>query len=161
MRQLIKQREVVADTWKYADEDPAADAIIVPLARFLAEREQWLASKAKLGVRLAPGESADTIVTDLPRLSLVALEFGGISEGRGYTHAQLLRLRHGFKGEIRACGKIQRDQVFYMARCGFDTFEFPEGTDLNVALTAFNDFTAAYQPATDQTLRLQKRSVGG
>jgi uncharacterized protein (DUF934 family) len=158
MRQLIKQREIIADTWKYADEDSTADAVIVPLARFQAEREQWLASKTQLGVRLAPAESIDTIVGDLGRISLVALEFTGIGEGRGYTYAQLLRRRHGFQGEIRACGKIQRDQVFYMARCGFDAFEFPEGTDLAVAMTAFNDFSAAYQPSADQKLALQKRA---
>ncbi len=158
MRQLIKQREIVVDTWKYADEETAADSVIVPLARFQQERDQWLASKSKLGVRLAPADSIDSIAADLSRLSLVALEFGGIGEGRGYTHAQLLRQRHKFKGEIRACGKIQRDQVFYMARCGFDTFEFPQGTDLNVALTAFKDFTAAYQPASDPELSLRKRA---
>lgn len=159
MRQLIKQREIVADTWKYADEDAAADAVIVPFARFQQEREQWLSSGKKLGVRLAPADSVEAIVADLPKLALVACEFGGIGEGRGYTHAQLLRRRYNFKGEIRAVGKIQRDQVFYMARCGFDAFEFPEGADLNVALTAFDDFTVAYQPSADQGVALQRRAV--
>jgi uncharacterized protein (DUF934 family) len=159
MRQIIKQREIVPDTWKYADEDAAADAVIVPLARFLQARDQWLQSESKLGVRLTPADSIDSIAADLARIALVALEFGGISEGRGYTHAQLLRRRHNFQGEIRAAGKIQRDQVFYMARCGFDTFEFPEGTDLNVALTAFNDFSVAYQPSADQELQLKRRAI--
>lgn len=159
MRKIIKQREVVADAWVYADQNAAADAVIVPLARFQQERDQWLSSKKKLGVRLAPGESIDAIVADLPSLSLVALEFGGIGEGRGYTHAQLLRKRHNFKGEVRACGKIQRDQVFYMARCGFDAFEFPEAADLDVAMTAFKDFSVAYQPSSDQGLSLGRRAI--
>lgn len=158
MRQLIKQRSVVADTWKYADEDAAAEAVIVPFARFKQERDQWLASKAKLGVRLTMTDPAESIAPDLSRISLVALEFGGINEGRPYTQAQLLRRRFGFKGEIRAVGKIQRDQVFYMARCGFDAFEFPEGTDLSVALTAFDDFSVAYQPSSDQGVDLKKRA---
>jgi len=157
MRQIVKQREIVADTWKYVDEDAAADAVIVPLARFQQEREQWLTSGKKLGVRLAPADSLDAIAADLSRLALVACEFPGIGEGRGYTHAQLLRRRYHFKGEIRAVGKIQRDQVFYMARCGFDAFEFPEGTDLTVALTAFDDYTIAYQPAADEGVALKKR----
>jgi uncharacterized protein (DUF934 family) len=159
MRKLIKQREIVDDTWKYADDDATAAAVIVPLARFQAEREQWLASKAKLGVRLAPGDSLDAIVADLSKISLVACEFGGIGEGRGYTHAQLLRRRYDFKGEIRAVGNIKRDQVFYMARCGFDAFEFPEGADLNVALTAFDDYSIAYQPSADQGVQLRKRAI--
>jgi uncharacterized protein (DUF934 family) len=58
-------------------------------------------------------------------------------------------------------GKIQRDQLFYMARCGFDTFELPEGADLNVALTAFDDFSVAYQGATDAAgVHVQRRAVG-
>lgn len=158
MRQLIKQRNVVADTWKYADEDAAAEAVIVPLARFKQERDQWLASQAKLGIHLTLVDPVESIAPDLSRISLVALEFSSINEGRPYTQAQLLRRRYGFTGEIRAIGKIQRDQVFYMARCGFDAFEFPEGTDLNVALTGFNDFSVAYQPSTDLGVHLRHRA---
>jgi uncharacterized protein (DUF934 family) len=160
MRKLIKQREIVDDTWAYADEETAASAaaVIVPLARWQAERDQWLASGKKLGVRLAPADSVEAIVADLPKFEVVALEFGGIGEGRGYTHAQLLRRRYGFNGEIRAVGNIKRDQVFYMARCGFDAFDFPEGTDLAVPLTAFKDFDVAYQPSSDHGVALRRRA---
>lgn len=158
MRKIIKQREIVEDTWKHADEDAAADAVIVPLARFQQERDQWLASGKTLGVRLASADSVEALANDLPKLALVACEFGGIGEGRGYTHAQLLRRRYGFKGEIRAVGKIQRDQVFYMARCGFDAFEFPEGANLDEALKAFEDFSVAYQPSADQGVAPHRRA---
>ena len=158
-RQVIKQREIVADAWTYADEDAQATAVIVPLARFQAEREQWLQSGKQLGIRLAGADPLETIVGDLARIALVAFEFNGISEGRGYTNAQLLRARYNFKGEIRAVGKILRDQVFYMARCGFDAFEFPENADLNVALTAFGDFTVAYQPSADREVSLRRRAI--
>lgn len=158
-RQILKQREIVVDTWKYADEDVAAPAVILPFARFQQERDQWLASGRQLGVKFAPADSVEALAHDLVRLSLIACEFGGIGEGRGYTHAQLLRRRYGFQGEIRAVGKIQRDQVFYMARCGFDAFEFPEGTDLNSALAAFDDFTVAYQPSTDRDVALRRRAT--
>jgi uncharacterized protein (DUF934 family) len=94
-------------------------------------------------------------------VSLVAIEFGGLAEGRGYSQAQLLRKRYKFTGELRAVGKIQRDQLFYMARCGFDAFELPEGADLDVALTAFNDFTVAYQGSSDTGLSLQRRAAAG
>lgn len=161
MRQLIRQREVVPDDWRTADEDPegASGAVIVPLVRWQTERDHWGALKARLGVRIGPADSVEAIAADLPRLSLVAIEFGGIGEGRGYTHAQLLRRRYHFQGEIRAVGKVQRDQLFYMARCGFDAFELPEGADYAVALTAFNDFTASYQTATDQGLSLHRRGT--
>ena len=151
MRQLIKQRDIVTDEWRYADEDPQGQerALILPLARWQAERDQWFQWDGRLGVRIGPTDKVETLRNDFPRVSLIAVEFGGLAEGRGYSQATLLRRRYGFTGELRAVGKIQRDQVFYMARCGFDVFEFPQGTDLQVALTAFNDFSVAYQSALD------------
>ena len=162
MRQLIKQREVVTDEWRYFDEDPtggAQRALILPFAKWTEERQQWWRWDGRLGVRLGPTDPVDALANDFTRVSLVALEFGGIGEGRGYTQAQLLRRRYNFSGEIRAVGKIQRDQVFYMARCGFDAFDFPAGTDLSVPLAAFNDFSVAYQSSSDQGVALRRRAV--
>jgi uncharacterized protein (DUF934 family) len=55
-------------------------------------------------------------------------------------------------------GNIQRDQLFYLARCGFDSFELPEGADLQGPLTAFDDFSVAYQGAPDLDLSLERRA---
>ena len=45
-------------------------------------------------------------------------------------------------------GYVRRDQLFFMARCGFNSFELPE-TDIEDAYSAFSTFTAAYQPSND------------
>jgi uncharacterized protein (DUF934 family) len=161
MRQLIRQREIVTDQWRYADEDPLGRerALILPFARWQAERERWWLWDGRLGVRLGPADPLAPLEPDFLRIGLVAIEFGGIAEGRGYSQAQLLRKRYKFTGELRAVGKIQRDQLFYMARCGFDTFELPTGTDLAAALSAFEDFSVAYQGASDVGLTLERRTV--
>lgn len=158
MRKIIKRREVIADPWRYAEEDAQAQAIIVPLVQWQAERNGLLVSGRKLGVKLGPADKVETIAADVDRLSLIALEFGGLGEGRGYSQAHILRRRMGFEGELRAVGKVQRDQLFYMARCGFDAFELPEGANLDVALTAFKDYTVAYQPAIDVGVDLGRRA---
>ena len=161
MRRLIKQREIVVDSWRYADEDPLGRerALILPFARWKEERSRCWLWDGKLGVRMGPTDPVAELEHDFLRIGLVAIEFAGISEGRGYTQAQLLRKRYNFTGELRAVGKIQRDQVFYMARCGFDSFEFPEGTDLDVAMTAFDDFSVAYQTASDALVHPLRRAV--
>jgi uncharacterized protein (DUF934 family) len=160
MRQLIKQREIVTDEWRYPEEDPQGEsrALILPVARWQAEREQWSSWDGRLGVRIGPTDKVDVLARDLPRFALIAIEFGGLAEGRGYSQATILRRQYKFGGELRAVGKIQRDQVFYMARCGFDTLEFPEGTDLQVALTGFDDFSVAYQGAADILVAPQRRA---
>ncbi|MET0986072.1 MAG: DUF934 domain-containing protein [Steroidobacteraceae bacterium] len=160
MRQLIKQREIVTDEWRYVEEDPLGRerALILPLARWKEERERWWLWDGRLGVKLGPTDAVDDLSQDFLRIALVAIEFGGLAEGRGYTQARLLRTRYKFTGELRAVGKIQRDQLFYMARCGFDAFEMPEGTDYNVAFTAFKDFSVKYQDASDAGLALHRRA---
>jgi uncharacterized protein (DUF934 family) len=158
MRKLIKQREIVTDEWRYVEEDANASALIVPLAQWLTDREKLLASGKKLGVKLAPTDKVEALQQDAGKLALIALFFGGLGEGRGYSQAHILRRRYGFTGELRAIGKVQRDQLFVMARCGIDAYELPEGADLNVALTAFDDYTVAYQPGIDlSTVHLQHR----
>jgi uncharacterized protein (DUF934 family) len=163
MRRLIKQREIVTDEWRYADEDPLGRerALILPFARWKEERDRWWLWDGKLGVRIGPTDAVAALEHDFLRVALVAIEFGGLAEGRGYSQAQLLRKRYKFTGELRAVGKIQRDQLFYMARCGFDAFELPEGADLEVALTAFDDFSVAYQGSSDSGLDLKKRRAAG
>ncbi len=161
MRQLIRQREIVVDDWRYADEDPLGRdrALILPFARWQQERERWWLWDGRLGVRLGPTDPVEALRNDFVRVSLVAIEFGGMAEGRGYTQGQLLRRRYGFTGELRAVGKVQRDQFFYLARCGFDAFDLPEGADLQGALASLNDFSVAYQSSADVNVTLKRRAV--
>lgn len=158
MRSIIRRREVVADDWRYVDEDPAGAgrALILPLARWHEERAQWWLWAGRLGVRIGPTDRVELLKPDLTRLSLIAVEFSGPSEGRGYTQARLLRERLRFAGELRAVGYVKRDQLFFLARCGFDAFELSAGVDPQAVLTAFEDFDVAYQPAAVAT-RAQRR----
>lgn len=159
MRKIIKQREVIIDAWQYVEEDAAASAVIVSLPQWQAESALLLASGKQLGVKIGPADKVEVLAQDANKLQLIALEFGGLGEGRGYSQAHILRRRYGFKGELRAMGKIQRDQLFCMARCGIDAYELPGGTDLEAALTAFNDYTVAYQPSIDAGgIQLQQRT---
>jgi uncharacterized protein (DUF934 family) len=161
MRHLNKQRDIFVDSWRYADEDPVGRdrALILPYARWKEEKERWWLWDGKLGVRIGPTDPVADLQQDFLRVSLIAIEFGGLPEGRGYSQAQLLRKRYKFTGELRAVGKIQRDQLFYMARCGFDAFEFPEGANLEEAIKSLNDFSVAYQDAVDTNVHLDRRVI--
>jgi uncharacterized protein (DUF934 family) len=152
MRHILRRREVVEDDWRHLGED-GADArddvsLIVPWAEFRANADKWRAYKGRLGVRLAPADAAEDVLADLPRFSLVAAEFPGPGEGRGYTQARLLRSRLQFKGELRAVGAgVKQDLLFIMSRCGFDSFELAPGQKIDEALRALDRYSVAYQPA--------------
>jgi uncharacterized protein (DUF934 family) len=72
-----------------------------------------------------------------------------------------LRERYGFKGELRAVGEVLTDQLFYMLRCGFDSFLLADGKDTQAALDAFHTFSVTYQGATDDNRPLYRRTHRG
>jgi uncharacterized protein (DUF934 family) len=153
-RRLLRDGEIVLDEWRLPAEGPVPDdaALMLPFTQWRADRGRWLARSGPLGVILAAADDEQELVADLPRLALVAAEFPGVSEGRGYTQGRLLRERWGFARELRARGAIRRDHVFLLARCGFNSFELPE-TELEGAAAALRTFSAAYQSANDTGLR--------
>ena len=148
MRNILRRREIVADDWRHLGEELAAGAsVILPLAELRAGAARWSAWRGRLGVRLTPADAPEDLAADLPRLNLVAVEFPNAGDGRGYSQGRLLRTRLGFWGELRAVGAgVKRDQVFLLARCGFDAMELAPGEDLEAARRALTRYSVAYQP---------------
>ncbi len=129
-------------------EAAGADAGLVPQAEFLADPTRYGTDGARLGICVAPADRVEDLAPHLPHIGLVAIEFPGPGEGRGYTYARLLRQRFAFQGEIRAVGPaVKQDLLFFMSRCGFDAFELAAGENLDEARRALERFTLAYQPA--------------
>ena len=159
-RRLLRNAEIVVDEWRYVAE-AAADAaapLILSLAQWQLEPDTWLARGTPLGVVLSPAHRVEQVAADLKHFSLIAAEFSGPTEGRGYTQARQLREQWAFAGELRATGYVRRDQLFFLARCGFNSFELPD-TDIEDAYSAFSTFTAAYQPSNDAGLSHKLRDA--
>ena len=163
MRYVLRRHELVADEWRHLGEDTAADtglerALIVPLAQLRSEPARWLGRSGPLGVRLAPTDAVADIAELLARLTLVAVAFPTPGDGRGYSQARLLRERLGFHGELRAVGAgVRRDQLFLMARCGFDTLELAPGEDPQAARCALQRYDVGYQPGSPEVALRRQR----
>jgi uncharacterized protein (DUF934 family) len=157
---IIKHRQIVEDGFIHVPDGaelPAQGDVIVSLDRYRELRTALQARGTKVGVRLRSDQEAKLVADLLPELAVVAIEFPGFKDGRGYTTARLLRERFGFKGEIRAVGDVLRDQLFYMERCGIDAYELKAGKDIEGALQAFNEFSVTYQGAVDDPRPLFRR----
>jgi uncharacterized protein (DUF934 family) len=151
-RRLLRDGAIVVDEWRKTGEGATDDSpLLLALSEFRAERERWLTHAGPLGVILEPADDEQQLVPHLSRLALVAAQFTTVSEGRGYTQGRILRERWGFAGELRARGAVRRDQVFLLARCGFNSFELPEG-EFEGAAAALRTFSAAYQSSNDRGL---------
>lgn len=152
-RQLLRDGRIVVDEWRYLAETTvdAAAPLIVPFDRWIQTRDLWISRPGPLGVLLAPASAVERLAPDLSRLGLIAAEFSGPGEGRGYSQARLLRERWSFRGELRVSGYVRQDQLFFLARCGFNSFELQE-SDFGSAAAALSTFSAAYQPSNDAGL---------
>lgn len=154
---LIKDRKVVRDDWRVlqADEDiPEQGDVIVSLAVWKQQQSLLATREGLTGVWLDAGDELSEL-GELP--PLIAVHFPAFTDGRGYSTARLLRQRHGFAGELRAIGDILRDQLYELARCGFDSYLLREDQDPAEALRAFDDFSDAYQAAADQGPLFERR----
>jgi uncharacterized protein (DUF934 family) len=108
-------------------------------------------------LRLEPADDPAAFAHRLGAVSRVEVNFPNFTDGRGYSTARLLRERYGYDGELRAIGDVQRDQLFNLARCGFDAFLLRKDEDADEALAAFDDFSETYQASAEQPQPLFRR----
>ena len=151
---VIKDNRLIDDRWQRIarmDDDhalPAGD-VIVPFHYWQAHREALLTRGSNIGVCINGDIETEELAGDLDHFPLIALEFPAFTDGRCYSHARLLRDRYGYRGELRAVGDVLRDQLFFMRRCGIDSFELRNDKDIEDALRAFSEITVRYQAAAD------------
>jgi uncharacterized protein (DUF934 family) len=140
------------DAFTHVDDeaDLPQGAVILSLARFQAEGDRLLSEGRAVGVRLGPGEEAEVLAYDLPRLSVVALAFPKFLDGRHYSNARILRQRYGYARELRACGDVLREQAGFMLRCGVDAFEPADGSTPEQWERATRRYRHVYQRGADE-----------
>jgi len=158
---LLKGNEIVdEDRWTIVRDAGASlpqGPVAVTLDRWLAERDELLGRGEDAGVILAATDCVGSIVDDLGALALVCVDFPKFTDGRGYSHARLLRDRYRYKGEVRAIGDVLRDQLFFMKRCGFDAFQVRGDKDVEDARAAFEEFSVTYQADSEGRLPIYQR----
>ena len=129
--------------------DPWAGREILTLTEF-RERESRDGLPDPLGVHLDPGVAVEAIAPHLDRIALVAIAFPKFTDGRGYSMGWLLRRRLGYKGEMRAVGDVLFDEMQFMVRCGFDSFDITDPATIKLLAdgrrAAFDHF---YQPGLE------------
>ena len=163
MQRIIKNGQLIDESWHLLPKDATLDGIsncddlIVPLALWVEHSTALKARDGGLGVWLDADEEAEEIGADVEHFQVIALNFPAFTDGRHSSSAYLLRTRYGFQGELRAIGDVLRDQLFYLARCGFDAFAIRADKDPVDALEGLKDFSVTYQAATDEPLPLFRR----
>lgn len=120
---------------------PVSEAEPVSLDSFLEESDGG-------AVRIEAGDDAERLFPVLDRLQLVEIDFPRFRDGRGFSSARMLR-EAGYRGEIRATGDVLVDLVWFMQRCGFDSFAPDVPLDPDEVDAALARYPHVYQPAAD------------
>ena len=136
MPTLIKHDKIMEDDWTIVEVEAPADGIrrIVPL-------EAWLPESGD-GLLLQGDCEPEARYCVAP---LIAINFRVFSDGRGLSLAVLLRSRFDFTGELRAVGDVHPDLLYYLNRCGFDSYLMPDERSAQTALSTLAPYTNYYQ----------------
>ncbi|MFW1676824.1 DUF934 domain-containing protein [Pontibacter sp. JAM-7] len=149
---LLLNKEVVTDNWTLIDADTADQTgdVIVPLALYVEQREQFDARDTGVALQLNGDDDLNSILSDIDRFPMIAIDFPAFRDGRGFSIARLLK-RQGYRGQLRATGDIGRDQLDHLARCGFDALDLNDDKFSADAINAFAEVSVRYQGAADET----------
>jgi uncharacterized protein (DUF934 family) len=169
MAQLIKGRALAVNDWQIADNtDEAASSprppqqrLILPLAQFLKAMAAGDPAATRAVLLKPVDQELDALQPYLAGLPLIAIEFPSTGDGRGFTLGRMLRERHGYQGELRAVGMVRVDQIYFLARCGFDAFDLAEGEDPELAIAQLHRFSVAYQSEATGSLIHPRHRYGG
>ena len=141
---------------------PATGKVIVPLSVFIAKKDvlESRINYGSAGVWLDTHEILESLISaidDINKLPIIAIHLERFADGRIFSLGTLLRTRYGYKNELRAFGDVLRDQLFFLKRSGFTSFEIRADRSANDALTSLKDFTTPYQGAVDEPQPIFKR----
>ncbi|MEL4180614.1 DUF934 domain-containing protein [Roseateles sp. PN1] len=148
---------VVGEDGPKPDPDPAPK-LLLTLEQWHAVRDHWPAD-LPTGIELSNDFDVETLAVDLPRLSLIVLNFPKWVDGRAYSQAHLLRARYRFAGELRAAGEVLVDMLPLLARTGFTAVQLRAGESVEAAQRALAFFPAHYQGDVDVTQPVFARKV--
>jgi uncharacterized protein (DUF934 family) len=134
------------DPWQPLSDDSVRDH-----RHLLLTHEQWTARRDEfertqpLGVIVPNTVDMELLHDDLPRWSLIALQFPKWTDGRAYSQARLLRARLRFGGEVRATGEVLVDMLPLLHRSGFDAVLMRADQSVDAARRALRFFAGHYQ----------------
>ena len=150
---VVDRNGPIADHWsRLADDTQPAkgQSVIVSLARLKNEHNSLFSAAGAVGVEVAGDVNLDELEPFLPRLGVIVVRMTTMRDGRLFSLGRLLRERYGYKADMRAAGDLIPDQVLFMLRCGFTSFEVGDKFPTDALRRSVASYTAWYQHATDR-----------
>lgn len=108
------------DDWSLIDaEAPIVGKAIVAQDDLATRWDELSGAADAIGVAISNDADVDALAPYLDRIALIAAPFPSFADGRAFSLARRFRAM-GYRGTLRATGKIVADQYAYARACGFD-----------------------------------------
>ncbi len=162
---IQKDGSIRTDNWVVVPRPDQGESLDITQFPALIPADLWVAGhehfngRSDIGVWFDSHDEPEILAGKLDQLPLIAVNFPKFVDGRGYSIARLLRERFGYTGELRAIGDVLLDQLYYMKRCGFDSYVLRADKDITRAAQSLSVFTQGYQAATDTDIPLFRRRM--
>jgi uncharacterized protein (DUF934 family) len=150
---VVDRNGPIADKWTRIDDDVLAAkgaSIIVSFARLKNEHNSLFSVAGSVGVDVPSDVNLEELEPFLPRLGVIVVRFASMRDGRVFSAGRLLRERYGYGADMRAVGDFIPDQVLFLLRCGFTSFEVVENFPVESLKRSVAAFSVWYQRATDR-----------
>ncbi|MAA70795.1 MAG: oxidoreductase [Bermanella sp.] len=161
MPSLINQTNSLENTWQTISDynEALPEGNILVAAQYWLDNQVALCERGNVSIIISGDTDLDALGAHLNKFEVIAVSFPAFADGRGYSQARLLKERYNYQGEIRAIGDVLLDQLHFMKRCGFDTFDLKDGLEAEKALQFFDTFSDPYQLAYDVKTPLFRRKA--
>lgn len=158
---LDKDGELIGeDPWQVvcSDQEPPQDKehLLLPLDLWL-ERDKTGHRRPSWGVWLNSDDEVEALSGRYSELPCIAIHFPAFMDGRGFSSARMIREHYGYRGPLRALGRIIPEQLLFLARCGFDSFVVDAERNIPDPRVYFDEFSVNYQASADQPEPLFRR----
>ena len=132
---------------------PEAKKVIFPLRLYLLKTDEIKKKYKEFGIWIYSHDELDLfdqLKENINSFPVVGVYVEKFADGRIYSLGNLIRRKLSYKNDLRALGDVFKDQLFYLARSGFDSFLVKEGYDPKKALQGLDDFSYSYQGMLNQ-----------
>lgn len=139
---------LVPDPWVIISEgeSPPDDVPAVVLRELFRVKSEGEAVNVKrYGIVLTPEDDITSLISEFHKLDLIVIRSTSFKDGRIFSLGRLIRYRHGFSNELRLQGDFIPDQIPFLVRCGFNSFDVSLTFDIAAALRLLKLFPFNYQ----------------
>ena len=151
---VVDRNGPIADAWiRIADDAQPAkgQSVVVPFARLKNEHNSLFSAASAVGVEIPGDVDLEELEPFLPRLGLIVIRMTTMRDGRLFSIGRLLRERHQYQRDLRAAGDFIPDQVLFLLRCGYNTFDVGPSFSVDSLKRSVAAYSAWYQRGIDRT----------